>query len=120
MAKPKIALIEDDFLLLEMYEATLSGEGYEIKKASDGKQALALIKQEQPDLILLDLSMPSISGFEILERLKKDGSRIPVIVISNSDEDEAIQKCRELGVQEYVVKAKTNLEQIKHIVGRHI
>ncbi|MSU75881.1 response regulator [Patescibacteria group bacterium] len=120
MTHPTIALIEDDALLLEMYEATLSGEGYEIKKASDGKKALALITSEQPDLILLDLSMPSISGFEILEELRKQKSTIPVIVISNTDEEAAIRKCEELGVKEYVVKAQTNLDQIKQIVARHV
>lgn len=121
MAAPKkILLVEDDFLLLEMYAITLAGEGYDVYKASDGKQGLDLIKKEKPDLVLLDLSMPSISGFQVLADLKDAGDETPVIVISNTDEREAIAKCKELGVKEYVVKAKTNLDQIKEIVKRHV
>ena len=115
-ASKKILLVEDDFLLLEMYAITLSGEGYEVYKASDGRQGLDLVKQEQPDLVLLDLSMPSISGFQVLADLKEAGDTTPVIVISNTDERAAIDKCKELGVKEYIVKAKTNLDQIKAIV----
>ena len=99
-----------------MYAITLSGEGYEVYKASDGRQGLDLVKQEQPDLVLLDLSMPSISGFQVLADLKEAGDTTPVIVISNTDERAAIDKCKELGVKEYIVKAKTNLDQIKAIV----
>ena len=119
-ASKKILLIEDDFLLLEMYAITLSGEGYEVYKAPDGRQGLDLIKKERPDLVLLDLSMPSISGFQVLADLKESGNATPVIVISNTDEQAAIDKCRELGAKEYVVKAKTNLDQIKDIVKRHL
>ncbi|HEY8108456.1 MAG TPA: response regulator [Patescibacteria group bacterium] len=121
MAGPKkILLIEDDFLLLEMYAITLSGEGYEVYKASDGRQGLDLIQKERPDLILLDLSMPSISGFQVLDDLKESGDDTPVIVISNTDERAAMDKCKELGVKEYVVKARTNLDQIKDIVKRYL
>lgn len=124
-ASKKILLIEDDFLLLEMYAITLSGEGYEVYKAADGRQGLDLIRKEKPDLILLDLSMPSVSGFQVLTDLKDSeegapGKDTPVIVISNTDERTAIEKCKELGVKEYVVKAKTNLDQIKEIVKRHV
>lgn len=119
-AAKKVLLVEDDFLLLEMYAITLSGEGYEVYKAADGKQGLDLIKKERPDLILLDLSMPSISGFQVLADLNESGDKTPVIVISNTDEQAAIDKCRELGVKEYVVKAKTNLDQIKEIVKRYV
>ena len=119
-AQKKIILIEDDFLLLEMYSTTLSGEGYEVLQASDGAEGLDLIKNEKPDLILLDLSMPSVSGYQVLEELQDAKSDTPVIVISNTDDPEAISRTRALGIKEYVVKAKTNLEQIKDIVKRHI
>ncbi len=120
MADAKILLIEDDYLLLEMYAITLSGEGYSVVKASDGALGLDMIKEERPDLVLLDLSMPSVSGFQVLDELKQRHDETPVIVISNTDEATAIQKCQELGVKEYIVKATTNLDQIKEIVGRHL
>ena len=89
-------------------------------QASDGAEGLDLIKNEKPDLILLDLSMPSVSGYQVLEELQEAKSDTPVIVISNTDDPEAISRTRALGIKEYVVKAKTNLEQIKDIVKRHI
>ena len=115
-AQKKILVIEDDFLLLEMYAITLTGEGYTVFKASDGAAGLELIAKEKPDVILLDLNMPSVSGFQVLSDLKDEGNQTPVIVISNTDEQQAIDKCKELGAKEYVVKAKTNLDQIKEIV----
>ena len=114
----KILIVEDDFLLLELYETMLSGEGYEVHKASDGGEGLQQIASLKPDLVLLDLAMPSVSGFQVLEQLKKDGNTTPVIIISNTDDSEAIRKCQELGAIEYIVKAQTNLEQIKDIVAR--
>lgn len=117
-ASQQILIVEDDFLLLELYETMLFGEGYEVHKASDGGEGLELIASLKPDLVLLDLAMPSVSGFQVLEQLKKDGSATPVIIISNTDEPAAIRKCRDLGAVEYVVKAQTNLEQIKDIVAR--
>lgn len=113
-----ILIVEDDFLLLELYETMLFGEGYEVHKAGDGDEGLKLIQSLTPNLVLLDLAMPSVSGFQVLEALKKDGNPTPVIIISNTDDPAAIQKCRELGAVEYVVKAQTNLEQIKDIVAR--
>lgn len=120
MAAKKILLIEDDFLLLEMYSIALSGDGHTVFKASDGGQGLELIDKEKPDLILLDLSMPSVSGFQVLADLKESGNKTPVIVVSNTDEEQAIQKCRDLGAKEYVVKSQTNLDQIKEIVRQYL
>jgi CheY-like chemotaxis protein len=114
----KILIVEDDFLLLELYETMLFGEGYEVHKASDGDEGLKQITKLRPDLVLLDLSMPSVSGFQVLEKLKQADDATPVIIISNTDEPAAIRKCRDLGAIEYIVKAQTNLEQIKDIVAR--
>lgn len=120
MAGKNILVIEDDFLLLEMYSITLSNEGYTVSKASDGSQGKALIDSEKPDLVLLDLNMPSVSGFQVLADLKEAGNTTPVIVISNTDEQQAIDKCKELGAKEYIVKAHTNLDQIKDIVKKYV
>ena len=89
-------------------------------KASDGGAGLELIAQEKPDLIMLDLNMPSISGFQVLSTLQEQGNKVPVIVISNSDEEQAIAKSKELGAQEYIVKSQTNLDQIKDIVKKFL
>lgn len=120
MTAKKILVIEDDFLLLEMYAITLSSDGYTVLKASNGREGLDLIAGKRPDLVLLDLNMPSISGFQVLTDLKEEDNRTPVIVISNTDEQQAINKCKELGAKEYIIKAKTNLEQIKDIVKKYV
>lgn len=116
----KILVVEDDFLLQEMYALALGAEGYTVFKASDGGVGLKLIEDEKPDLILLDLNMPSISGFQVLSTLQEKGNQIPVVVISNSDEAQAITKSTELGAREYVVKSQTNLDQIKEIVKKYV
>lgn len=118
-AAKKILVIEDDFLLLEMYSITLSAEGYEVLKASDGADGMRLAETDNPDLILLDLNMPSVSGFQVLAEFKDNGVNVPVVVISNTDEQSAIDKTKELGAKEYVVKAHTNLDQIKEIVAKY-
>ena len=115
----KILVVEDDFLLLEMYSITLTAEGYEVLKASDGADGLRLAETDQPDLILLDLNMPNVSGFQVLADFKERGITTPVVVISNTDEQSAIDKTTELGAKEYVVKAHTNLDQIKEIVAKY-
>lgn len=117
-ATQNILLVEDDDLLLELYEIALASSGYGIYQASDGATGLELIESKRPDLILLDLSMPGVSGFQVLEELQRQRNRTPVIIISNTDDPTAIRKCRELGAVEYIVKAQTNLEQIKDIVKR--
>ncbi len=117
-AKQNILLVDDDAALPELYTIALASGGYEVRKAGDGGQALKLIESERPDLILLDLSMPSVSGFQVLEELQRREDRTPVIIISNTDDPAAIRRCRELGAVEYIVKAQTNLDQIKDIVAR--
>ncbi len=120
MPKQKILVIEDDFLLLEMYAITLSADGYEVFKANDGAKGLELIESEKPALVLLDLNMPSISGFQVLSDLQEKGNTTPVVVISNTDEQQAIDKSKDLGAKEYIVKAKTDLDQIKDVVKKYV
>ncbi len=113
-----VLVVEDDFLLLEMYATLLAGEGYSIIRASDGGAGLKAINEETIDLVLLDLNMPSVTGFDVLEHLQEQPNTPPIVVISNTDEEEAIKRCKELGATEYVVKARTSLEEIKQLVAR--
>lgn len=113
-----VLVVEDDFLLLEMYATLLAGEGYTVERASDGEAGLEAISRGNIDLVLLDLNMPSISGFDVLEHLQQQGGAPPIVVISNTDEASAIKRCKDLGAAEYVVKAQTSLEEIKQLVKR--
>src|ERR1700722_17256379 len=103
----KIAIIEDETAIAEMYKFKLEQSGHEVKCAVNGKDGLELIKAFQPDLILLDLMMPEMSGEEMLEKLRATdwGKSVKVIILTNITEDTGPSKLRLLGIEQYVVKA---------------
>lgn len=103
----KILLVEDDSFLSEMYYLKLKNVGYMVEVAYDGEIALEKVKRTKPDLVLLDLRLPKLSGFEVLKQIKNDKNLnyIPVIVLSNLGEKEDIQKALELGATDYLIKA---------------
>jgi DNA-binding response OmpR family regulator len=103
----KILIIEDDKFLRELISRKLAKEGYDIFEAVDGEDGLKKVKEEKPDLILLDLILPGIEGFEVLSRIKQDPelSRIPVIILSNLGQKEDVDRGRELGAADYLIKA---------------
>lgn len=106
MAK-KILIIEDDKFLRRVISQKLSREGYDISEAIDGEKGLKLVQEEKPDLVLLDLILPGIDGFEVLANLKKDPqlSKIPVIILSNLGQREDIDKGLKMGAIDYLIKA---------------
>jgi two-component system, OmpR family, response regulator RpaB len=110
----KILLAEDDRFMRKAAEATLRHHGFTVLTAADGEEALSLAQHELPDLILLDLIMPKLHGFEVLKALKKDPatSQIPVIVVSNLGQDSDSSMARELGAVDYWVKANLGLEEM--------
>lgn len=116
----KILFVEDEAALQKSFGETLEQEGYEIIKALDGKKGLKLAKEEKPDLILLDLILPRLSGFEVLEKLKdnEELKSIPVIILTNLERAEDINKALELGATTYLVKANYSMEDIVNKVGK--
>ncbi len=113
MAK-KILIIEDDKFLRTLLVRKLTKENYEIFEASDGEEGIKKIKEIKPDLVLLDLILPGIDGFEILTRTKSDLSLplIPVIIMSNLGQEEEIKRGLKLGAVDYLVKADFTLGEI--------
>ena len=108
MSKKKtILLVEDDEFLAELYATKLNLEGFEVLLAVDGEKGLKMIKEKSPDLILLDIILPKMDGFELLKILKKDGKlkRIPVILLTNLSQKDEVKKGLELGAQDYLIKA---------------
>ena len=103
----KILLIEDDKFLRELIIQKLGREGYEVAEAPEGEAGLVKMKEEKPDLVLLDLILPGIDGFEVLSRVKKDPelSSIPVIILSNLGQRDDVQKGIDLGAADYLIKA---------------
>lgn len=103
----KVLLVEDDRDLIEMYETKFKMEGFEVIKAENGVGALELVKREKPVIILLDIVMPELDGFQVLKSLRADpGTKdIPVILLTNLSQETDIKKGVELGAVDYLVKA---------------
>jgi len=110
----KILFIEDESALQKTFGEVLKQEGYEMIPALDGEIGLRLAKSEKPDLILLDLILPRINGFEVLKQLKiNEGTKeIPIIILTNLEKAEDIQKALELGAATYLVKANYTLTEV--------
>lgn len=122
--KNKIMVIEDDKFLRELLVRRLEEENFEVFSCVDGNEALAGIKKELPDLILLDLILPGIDGFEILKQVKQDNniSSIPVIILSNLGQQEEVEKGISLGAVDYLIKAHFTpgeiIDKIKSVLGQ--
>lgn len=110
----RILFIEDESALQKTFGEILKQEGYRMISALDGEVGLELAKNQKPDLILLDLILPKLHGFEVLQQLAKDHQtkQIPVIVLTNLEEMEDIEKALELGATTYLVKENYSLEEI--------
>ncbi len=109
-----ILLVEDEPLLANLLKQRLEKEGYAVVLSGDGEAALAVLKTTHPDLILLDIILPKMSGFELMEQLKDNpvyGSS-PIVIISNLGQDTDVQKGKMLGAIGYFVKAKLSIEDL--------
>ncbi len=110
----RILLAEDDRFLRKAAEATLRQHGFSVVTAVDGEEALRLAEAEAPALILLDLIMPKIQGFEVLRALKANPATaaIPVIVMSNLGQSQDVQQALEAGAATYLIKANLSLQDL--------
>lgn len=115
--KKNIMIIEDDRFLSSLMKARLEKEGLSVIQAFDGEEALQLFKQQLPNLIILDLIMPKVNGFEVLKTisLTPELQKVPVVILSNLAQDSDVEKARELGAKEYFVKIKVSIDDL---VGR--
>jgi len=110
----RILLAEDDRFLRRAEEAALKRAGFVVLAAADGEEALRMAIAEKPDLVLLDLIMPKLQGFEVLKALKADPATaaIPVVVLSNLGQDGDVQRALEGGAVAYLVKANLSLDEL--------
>jgi len=122
-SKGKILIIEDDRYISKMYQLKLSLEGYEVQVAENGKQGVDKIKEMMPNIILLDILMPELDGFEVLKIAKSDEATkdIPVLIMSNLGQEDHIQKGMQMGAIGYIVKSQYTpskvVEKIKETLG---
>lgn len=101
-----VLVVDDDALNRRLLTATLAREGIRTTSADDGEEALAAVKEDPPDVILLDIEMPGIDGFEVLERIKGDQTtrHLPVIMISGLDDTQSVVRCLEIGADDFLPK----------------
>ena len=118
----KILIVEDEQLIGDLLQKKLRQEGYRVSLATDGEAALKQIREEKPDIVLLDIVLPRLNGFEVLSELKKDEAlrQIPVIIISNSGQPDEIEKAKELGVRDWLVKTEFDPREVLEKVQRQI
>lgn len=118
----KIAIIEDDQAITQMYRLKFEAEGYEVETAGNGKLGLELIQQMKPDIILLDLMMPEMNGDEMLEKLRATawGKNIKVVILTNMGEQEAPDKIKQLNVRRFIVKAEMTPRQVAEMVKNEL
>lgn len=114
----KIFIIEDEQSLREILAERLKDAGFEIEVAIDGAEALDKLKTITPDVILLDIILPKIDGFTVLEKIKEDLRirEIPVIVLSNLGQDTDIKRALDMGAVDYFIKAQHSLLEIVELV----
>jgi CheY-like chemotaxis protein len=119
-ARRRVLLIEDDRFLRRAGEASLRQRGFAVTVAADGQEGLARVREEIPDLILLDLLMPKVSGLEVLRTLRAEEKTrsVPVLILSNSSREQDLREIKELGVTDYLVKANLSLQELGDRVAR--
>ncbi len=110
----KIAIIEDDPVISQMYRMKFEADGFDVQLANNGKRGVALVAAFTPDIILLDLQMPEMDGAEALAIIRKSESskNTPVIILTNLGEEESPKEIRSLGIHSYIVKADLTPRQV--------
>ncbi len=120
--KKKILLVEDEEIILNLLQKKLTQEGYEVSVARDGEESLKIMMQLRPDLVLLDIIMPKLGGFEVMEEMQKEPElkKIPVIVVSNSGQPVEIDKAQSLGAKDWLIKTEFDPQEVINKVVNQI
>jgi DNA-binding response OmpR family regulator len=118
----RVLFIEDDAAVAEMYRLKLELDGYTVTIAPDGEHGLKLAKENPPDIIFLDIRLPKMDGFAVLEALRADPTllHVPVIILSNYGEAELVDRGLKLGALDYLIKAETTPSTLSRGVGKWI
>lgn len=119
---PKILLVEDEEILINVLEKKLSKVGYDVLIARDGEEGLKVMREFWPDLILLDIKLPRMGGFEVMEEMNKNFAlkRIPVIIISNSGQPVELDRALRLGAKDWLIKTEFDPQEVVNKVMKQI
>jgi len=118
----KILLVEDEEIMIDLLQRKLTKEGYEVSVARDGEEGLKLMREVKPTLILLDIVMPKMGGFEVMEEMAKEPElkKIPVIVISNSGQPVELDKAQKLGAKDWLIKTEFDPQEVIEKVKKQL
>ena len=118
----KILLIEDEEIIVDLLRRKLEDVGYKVEVAMDGVEGLEKMKKNLPDVVLLDVVMPKMGGFEVVEAMRsdKDLRGLPVIIISNSGQPVELDRAKELGVKDWLVKTEFDPQEVIDKVVKQI
>jgi len=120
--KQKVLIVEDDNMISSIYKTKFEADGFAAVVAGNGAEGLDIARKEQPDIIMLDVILPQIDGFSVLEELKKDKltKDIPVIMLTNLGTDEDKAKGEKMGAVDYFVKTSLTPAQISEKIKKHL
>ncbi len=110
----KILLIEDEEIMIDLLQRKLTREGYEVSVTRDGDEGLKAMREVKPDLILLDIIMPKMGGFEVMEEMNKDPKlkQIPIIIVSNSGQPVELDNAQKLGAKDWLIKTEFDPQEV--------
>ncbi len=116
MANPRVLFAEDDAVLRDVYKRKFTAEGFDVVTAKDGVEAIAEIEKQAPAILLLDVNMPEVDGFGVLERFPKDKRNFPIVILTNYDQFALSDKGQKLGADGYFVKKDTTIRSLVTMV----
>ncbi len=116
----RVIIVEDEDILRDLLKRKLENNGYEVEIALEGEEGLRKIKEQKPDLVLLDIVMPKMDGFTVMEEIRKDEeiSDIPIIIVSNSGQPVEIDRAQDLGVKDWIIKTNFDPMEVVEMVNR--
>ncbi len=122
MTGKKILVIEDDRFLSLVLKGRLEKDGFTVLQAFDGEEGLAKLAEFKPDLVILDLIMPKVSGFEFMERIANDPqfNQVPILIASNLGQESDVEKAKALGAIDYYVKVRTSIDDLENMIKNQV
>jgi len=116
----KVLLVEDDLFLIDIYTKKLQKSGFEVINADTGLKAVKMVQDNKPDLVLLDIVLPEMEGWEVLKKVKKQSPALHVIILSNLSQRQEVEKGLQLGAEKYLIKSQYTpsevVEEVKKII----
>ncbi|AKM78162.1 MAG: Response regulator receiver domain protein [Candidatus Wolfebacteria bacterium GW2011_GWC2_46_275] len=122
IGKKKILIVEDDSFIVKAYQIRFENDNFDVFIATTGTDALHYLDKEPVDVVLLDLMLPGVSGFDVLMAIRKNNiwKNVPVIILSNLGQTEDIQRGKDLGATDYIVKANARINEVADKVKRYL